>query len=106
MRHHPTCTLAALVCAACSAAAQHARPAPTTDTLPTIAQRTKGVERREGFVPAYVDPGSGALWLEFPKAGTRLLQCVALAAGLGSNPIRSEERRVGKECRSRGSPYQ
>src|SRR5687768_12040540 len=29
----------------------------------------------------------------------------ALAAALGVSPARSEERRVGKECRSRWSPY-
>ena len=26
-------------------------------------------------------------------------------AGVQSDPVRSEERRVGKECRSRWSPY-
>mgnify|MGYP000169101848 CR=1 FL=1 len=29
----------------------------------------------------------------------------ALAERLAQGPIRSEERRVGKECRSRWSPY-
>jgi Met-zincin/Domain of unknown function (DUF5117) len=97
MRHHQGCTLAALVCAACSAAAQQAEPAPTADSLPTIAERTRGVDRRDGFVPAYVDPGSGALWLELPRGGTRLLQCVSLAAGLGSNPI-GLDRGADRSC--------
>ena len=33
---------------------------------------------------------------------TNVFICVALGAGVGA---RSEERRVGKECRSRWSPY-
>src|ERR1041385_2831555 len=37
------------------------------------------------------------------------LECICLAASLlhdlGHGPFRSEERRVGKECRSRWSPY-
>src|ERR687889_2780393 len=33
------------------------------------------------------------------------IEPVAKRAGLASGSIRSEERRVGKECRSRWSPY-
>ena len=51
------------------------------------------------------------------KIFTKIIKEITVAARLGggeesSNPrlrqaiIRSEERRVGKECRSRGSPYQ
>ena len=84
---HLRFTLAAVVGVASTAAAQQATPARSADTLPTIAERTRGVERRDGFVPAYLERNSGALWLELPKDGTRLLECVSLAAGLGSNPI-------------------
>jgi hypothetical protein len=88
MRRPAGLTLAVLVAAASTAAAQRPTPATrSTDTLPTIAERTKGVDRRDGFVPAFLERPSGALWLEFPANGTRLLQCVSLAAGLGSNPI-------------------
>ena len=31
--------------------------------------------------------------------------CVIKADGYGHGAVRSEERRVGKECRSRWSPY-
>src|SRR5690554_3440052 len=39
--------------------------------------------------------------LEFIKSG----QNVVLAGNPGTGNVRSEERRVGKECRSRWSPY-
>jgi hypothetical protein len=87
MRHLTGLTLAALAAAVTTAAAQRPTPSRVTDTLPTIAERTKGVDRRAGFVPAYLERATNALWLELPKDGTRLLQCVSLAAGLGSNPI-------------------
>src|SRR5262245_25591074 len=87
MRHPAGLTLAVLAAAVPTAAAQRPTPARSTDTLPTIAERTKGADRRDGFVPAFLERTSGSLWLEFPKNGTRLLKCVSLAAGLGSNPI-------------------
>ncbi len=31
--------------------------------------------------------------------------CIAIKSGRDGNGARSEERRVGKECRSRWSPY-
>ena len=36
---------------------------------------------------------------------TPFLWFKALEMVAGENPVRSEERRVGKECRSRWSPY-
>ena len=36
------------------------------------------------------------------RSGTPL---IVLADGMGGHTTRSEERRVGKECRSRWSPY-
>ena len=39
----------------------------------------------------------------FVKAGRLLL--LALTLQRSEDPIRSEERRVGQECRSRWSPY-
>src|SRR2546427_12274421 len=45
--------------------------------------------------------------LRFPEpgAGELLVQAEALAVGIDADFLRSEERRVGKECRSRWSPY-
>ena len=47
-----------------------------------------------GIVPGYISP-TGSL-----NTTIALAFCVFLAV-----PVRSEERRVGKECRSRWSPY-
>ena len=37
--------------------------------------------------------------------GTALLIIAVMTSCGSSKPVRSEERRVGKECRSRWSPY-
>ena len=39
------------------------------------------------------------------KKGLTVAMAAAMLAGPVSVPARSEERRVGKECRSRWSPY-
>ena len=53
----------------------------------TINSKTTGFERRDGFLPAYVDARSGKLLLELPRDSTRALLLVSQATGLGSNPI-------------------
>ena len=52
-----------------------------------IAAKTTGFERRDGFIPAYVDAKSGKLLLELPKDSARALLMVSQATGFGSNPI-------------------
>ena len=44
------------------------------------------------------------LWQNPPKTITHLTKELEQTTGWGRN-VRSEERRVGKECRSRWSPY-
>jgi hypothetical protein len=70
-----------VVAPALSGAAQ-AQVAPAT-----IASKTTGFERRDGFLPMYVDARTGKLLLELPKDSTRALLMVAQATGFGSNPI-------------------
>ena len=46
-----------------------------------------------------------ANFLEAVKNGARQLECTINGIGERAGNARSEERRVGKECRSRWSPY-
>jgi hypothetical protein len=51
----------------------------------SIAARTAGLERRDGFIPVYINDRTGALWLELPRDSTRALFMTSLATGMGSN---------------------
>ncbi len=61
-----------------------ATPAPVGTS---IAARTAGFERWDGFLPIYLDPRSGRILLELPRDSTRALLMITQATGLGSNPI-------------------
>ena len=52
-----------------------------------IATKTTGFEKRDGFLPIYLDARSGKLLLELPRDSTRALLLISQATGLGSNPI-------------------
>ncbi|MEP6730697.1 MAG: zinc-dependent metalloprotease [bacterium] len=53
----------------------------------TIASKTIGFERREGFVPLYIDSKQGRLYAELPRGANRALFWSSLASGFGSNPV-------------------
>jgi hypothetical protein len=77
------CSLLALLVAPTVALAQGAAPPPAT----TIASRTAGFERRDGFVPLWIDPRQGRLYAELPREPLRALFWTSLATGFGSNPV-------------------
>jgi hypothetical protein len=60
---------------------------PATAPAATIAARTVGFERRDGFVPLYLDAKQGRLYAELSRESTRALFWVSLASGFGSNPV-------------------
>ncbi|MCY7379521.1 MAG: DUF5117 domain-containing protein, partial [Gemmatimonadaceae bacterium] len=64
-------------------------PIPSTASAPatTIAARTAGFERRDGFVPLHLDTKQGRLYAELPREPLRALFWVSLATGFGSNPV-------------------
>jgi hypothetical protein len=62
------------------------KPASATQAS-SIEAKTAGMERRDGFIPFYLDSKQGKIFLEIPRDSTRLLMFVSLATGLGSNPI-------------------
>ncbi|MGE5730705.1 MAG: zinc-dependent metalloprotease [Gemmatimonas sp.] len=75
--------LLAVVAPSAAASAQ----APTTPVASSIAARTTGMERRDGFLPIYLDARQGRVLLEIPHDSTRALCLITQATGLGSNPI-------------------
>ena len=50
----------------------------------SISQRTTGLERREGYLPFYLDGARGRVLLEVPKLNADLLYYVQVAKGIGN----------------------
>jgi hypothetical protein len=50
----------------------------------TLAERTRGLERVDGFVPFYWDAGRGRVLVEIPTLGQDVLYYVSAATGAGS----------------------
>ncbi len=50
---------------------------------PDIAIATKGLEKRDGFLPLYWDPGKPRLLVEIPRPGEEFLYLTSVATGLG-----------------------
>jgi len=68
-----------------AAAAQGAQARPAR--LASIADRTAGMQRLDGFFPLYWDEPAGALFLEIPRLDVEVLYQTGIAAGMGSNDI-------------------
>ncbi|MBA3673148.1 MAG: DUF5117 domain-containing protein, partial [Gemmatimonadaceae bacterium] len=76
-----------------------AQLAPVSPSAPatTIAARTAGFERREGFISLHVDSKQGRLYAELPRETSRALFWTALATGFGSNPVGLDRGASGDE---------
>src|SRR6185436_14776422 len=53
----------------------------------SIADRTAGMQKIDGYFPLYWDDRTGSLFIEIPRFDTEFLMNTGLAAGLGSNDI-------------------
>src|SRR5688572_18922365 len=53
----------------------------------SIADRTSGMNKIDGFFPLYWEEATGSLFLEIPQLGKEVLWARGLSAGLGSNDI-------------------
>jgi hypothetical protein len=71
------------------------RTAATRPTLSSIADKTAGMERIDGYFPLYWDAASGTLWLEIPRLDTEVLYVSGLSAGIGSNDIGLDRGQLG-----------
>ncbi len=67
--------------AASQEAPQEAKP------LPSIATKTDGMEKKDGFIPLYWDAKAGKIWLEIGRFDEELLYYVSLPAGMGQNDL-------------------
>lgn len=63
--------------------------------LPTIASKTEGMQKMEGYFPLYWDATGGNVWLEVPRFNEEFLYVVSLPAGLGSNDIGLDRGQLG-----------
>jgi hypothetical protein len=87
--------------AADEAARAGAAEKPAAEGLPALAEKTKGLERRDGLLPLYVDAKRGRLWLELPPPGARgvvgeYLYVEGILTGLGSNPVGLDRGQLGE----------
>ncbi|HET7229184.1 MAG TPA: zinc-dependent metalloprotease [Longimicrobium sp.] len=80
---------AALLAVALAPAARAQQP------LPSIAEKTRGMERRDGFIPLYWDAAAGKLWLEIPRMGQEMIYQASLPAGIGSNDVGLDRGQLG-----------
>ena len=55
--------------------------------LPDIAEKTKDLQRFDGFFPMYWDQHTGKLWLEIDTFDVEFLYVMSMPGGLGSNDI-------------------
>ena len=65
------------------------------EALGPIASKTKGLRKIDGFIPIYWDETLGKLWMEVSRFDEEFLYQVALASGLGSNPVGLDRGQLG-----------
>ena len=89
----------AILAAVSAARAQQPAPAarPNAGPLPTIAEKTQGMKKYDGYFPFYWDAKAGKIWLEIDKWNTEFLYVHDLPAGVGSNDIGLDRGQLGGE---------
>ncbi|HEY3937043.1 MAG TPA: zinc-dependent metalloprotease, partial [Bryobacteraceae bacterium] len=60
---------------------------PAAAVRPSIAEKTKGLQKIEGYFPLYWDASEGKMWLEIAYWNREFLYMPSLPAGVGSNDI-------------------
>lgn len=93
---HFTVLLCTLLLAATAASAQTDKDkAATPDKLPTITEKTQGMQKLDGYVPLFWQASSGKLFMEIGRFNQELLYQISLPAGLGSNPVGLDRGQLG-----------
>ncbi|MGC4044425.1 MAG: zinc-dependent metalloprotease [Armatimonas sp.] len=75
-------------------------PAQAQQTEPTkapktIADFTKSMVKKDGFLPLYWEEKTGKLWMEISRLDQELLYVTSLPTGLGSNEIGLDRGQIG-----------
>lgn len=63
--------------------------------LPTIAAKSAGMDKKEGYFTFYHSDEEGSIYLEIDRFGEDFLYVNSLAAGLGSNDIGLDRNQLG-----------
>ena len=66
-----------------------------TEKLPSIAEKTKGLQKIDGYMPLYWQAATGKLFMEIGRFNQEMLYQVSLPAGLGSNPVGLDRGQLG-----------
>jgi hypothetical protein len=64
--------------------------------LPTIAQKTAGMQKFDGYFPFYWDARAGKIWLEISRWDAEFLYTESLPSGIGSNDIGLDRGQTGR----------
>jgi Met-zincin/Domain of unknown function (DUF5117) len=62
--------------------------------LPTISEKTQGLQRKGGYLPLYWDARAGKVWLEIPLGEAMIFQTY-LPWGVGSNDVGLDRGQLG-----------
>jgi len=65
--------------------------------IPSITEKTEGMEQQEGYFTYYWDDSSGKVWLEIDKFSSEFLYVNSLTAGVGSNDIGLDRNQLGDD---------
>src|SRR5699024_7037161 len=65
--------------------------------IPTIPEKTQGLNKQEGFFTYYTDQETGNIWLEIDRFDTEFLYVNSLTAGIGSNDIGLDRNQLGND---------
>ncbi len=90
----PSFLLGAALAATSMPSAAQAQPSPSAPR-PTLAEKTAGMDKFEGFIPFYWEASTGKIWLELSRFDEDLLYISSLATGLGSNPVGLDRSQIG-----------
>ena len=82
-----TAALAVGACASSQAPPPASAPTSAAPSTAPSSAKLAGLQRRDGFIPFFLDSRQGRIYLEIPRDSMRALMFVSLATGLGSNPI-------------------